>query len=339
MTKPITSVAAMMLCEEGAFELKDPVARFIPAFADTRVWHGGNALKPVTVPAGRADAHLAPAHPHRRAHVRLPLRAPGRRACTASRGFEWGAPAGLDLAGVLRRVGRAAAAVRARQRVELLASPPTCSAASSRSSPASRSTRSSRSASSSPLGMTTPRFALATATPTGSPRSTRPTRAGMAARNEVLGGGARAAGVPLRRRRAGLDRGRLPALQRDAARRRRAGRRPPARAAYAALHGAATTCPAAPSSRRSRGQLVLRDARSTASASGSGSASCSDPAAGKVAELVGELAWGGAGQHGVLGRPARGRITAHLLHPAAAVEHLPAMRPQLRQLVYQALVD
>ena len=42
MTKPITSVAAMMLWEEGAFELKDPVARFIPAFADARVWAGGS---------------------------------------------------------------------------------------------------------------------------------------------------------------------------------------------------------------------------------------------------------------------------------------------------------
>ena len=41
MTKPITSVAAMMLWEEGAFELKDPVARFIPSFADARVWSGG----------------------------------------------------------------------------------------------------------------------------------------------------------------------------------------------------------------------------------------------------------------------------------------------------------
>ena len=29
MTKPLTSVAAMMLYEEGAFELKDPVSRFI----------------------------------------------------------------------------------------------------------------------------------------------------------------------------------------------------------------------------------------------------------------------------------------------------------------------
>ena len=33
MTKPITSVAAMMLYEEGAFELKDPIERWLPAFA------------------------------------------------------------------------------------------------------------------------------------------------------------------------------------------------------------------------------------------------------------------------------------------------------------------
>src|SRR5438045_571675 len=51
MTKPITSVAAMMLYEEGAFELKDPVACFIPAFDDVRVYRGGSALAPVTEPA------------------------------------------------------------------------------------------------------------------------------------------------------------------------------------------------------------------------------------------------------------------------------------------------
>jgi CubicO group peptidase (beta-lactamase class C family) len=32
MTKPITSVALMMLWEEGAFQLRDPVSRFIPSF-------------------------------------------------------------------------------------------------------------------------------------------------------------------------------------------------------------------------------------------------------------------------------------------------------------------
>ena len=50
MTKPVTSVAAMMLWEEGAFELKDPVSRFIPSFADARVFRGGTSLKPVTEP-------------------------------------------------------------------------------------------------------------------------------------------------------------------------------------------------------------------------------------------------------------------------------------------------
>src|SRR3954447_2884431 len=51
MTKPITSVAAMMLWEEGAFELSDPVSAFIPSFADARVYAGGSDLKPLTVPA------------------------------------------------------------------------------------------------------------------------------------------------------------------------------------------------------------------------------------------------------------------------------------------------
>ena len=51
MSKPITSVAAMMLYEEGAFELKDPVGRFIPSFADQRVYVSGPPTNPVTRPA------------------------------------------------------------------------------------------------------------------------------------------------------------------------------------------------------------------------------------------------------------------------------------------------
>src|SRR3712207_5261667 len=50
MTKPITSVAAMMLYEEGAFELGDPIARWLPEFAETRVYVAGSAQKPVTQP-------------------------------------------------------------------------------------------------------------------------------------------------------------------------------------------------------------------------------------------------------------------------------------------------
>jgi CubicO group peptidase (beta-lactamase class C family) len=51
MTKPVTAVAAMMLWEEGLFELTDEVSRFIPAFAEMRVYRKGSAQKPWTVPA------------------------------------------------------------------------------------------------------------------------------------------------------------------------------------------------------------------------------------------------------------------------------------------------
>jgi CubicO group peptidase (beta-lactamase class C family) len=51
MTKPITSVAAMMLYEEGAFELTDPVARFLPAFAAPRVYRRGAGPTLESVPA------------------------------------------------------------------------------------------------------------------------------------------------------------------------------------------------------------------------------------------------------------------------------------------------
>ncbi|HJM59611.1 MAG TPA: serine hydrolase domain-containing protein [SAR86 cluster bacterium] len=37
MTKPIASIALMMLWEEGHFQLNDPVSKFIPAFSETKV--------------------------------------------------------------------------------------------------------------------------------------------------------------------------------------------------------------------------------------------------------------------------------------------------------------
>ncbi|OZM72059.1 serine hydrolase [Amycolatopsis antarctica] len=51
MTKPITSVAALMLYERGALQLTDPVSRYIPSFADVRVYQAGSALNAATVPA------------------------------------------------------------------------------------------------------------------------------------------------------------------------------------------------------------------------------------------------------------------------------------------------
>ena len=53
MTKPLTSVAVMMLYEEGRFQLDDPITRFLPEFTDMRVFTGGNRVKAETVPAQR----------------------------------------------------------------------------------------------------------------------------------------------------------------------------------------------------------------------------------------------------------------------------------------------
>ena len=51
MTKPITSVATMMLYEEGKLLLIDPVAKFLPAFERARVYRGGPAAAMVSTPA------------------------------------------------------------------------------------------------------------------------------------------------------------------------------------------------------------------------------------------------------------------------------------------------
>jgi CubicO group peptidase (beta-lactamase class C family) len=53
MTKPLTSVAVMMLYEEGHFQLDDPITRFLPYFANMRVFTGGSRLLFGSEPAVR----------------------------------------------------------------------------------------------------------------------------------------------------------------------------------------------------------------------------------------------------------------------------------------------
>jgi CubicO group peptidase (beta-lactamase class C family) len=97
MTKPITSAAAMMLYEEGAFGLNDPVSAFIPSFADAAVYVAGSDVKPLTVPATEPVriwhllTHTAGlTYGFHRVH---PVDARYRDA-----GFEFGWPRGMDLA-------------------------------------------------------------------------------------------------------------------------------------------------------------------------------------------------------------------------------------------------
>ena len=53
MTKPIATVAALMLYEDGRFQLDDPIAKYIPAFSGTRVFASGTAESFETDPLAR----------------------------------------------------------------------------------------------------------------------------------------------------------------------------------------------------------------------------------------------------------------------------------------------
>ena len=102
MTKPVTSVAAMSLYEEGAFELTDPISRWLPEFAEPRVYVAGNDVTPVTQPATEPIRvwHLLThtsglTYGFQRSH---PVDGMYRAA-----GHEWGTPPGADSAEVSRQ--------------------------------------------------------------------------------------------------------------------------------------------------------------------------------------------------------------------------------------------
>ena len=97
MTKPITSVAAMMLYEEGAFDLLTPVHRFIPAFKDARVYVRGSAATPLTVPVTEPVRiwHLLT---HTSGLTYGFFHSVATDEAYRSAGYEWAWPDGTDLA-------------------------------------------------------------------------------------------------------------------------------------------------------------------------------------------------------------------------------------------------
>ncbi|MGH9494962.1 MAG: serine hydrolase domain-containing protein, partial [Candidatus Sulfotelmatobacter sp.] len=53
MSKPITSVAVMMLYEEGKFLLDDPISKYLPEFKDAKVYVKPASGDPYTIPASK----------------------------------------------------------------------------------------------------------------------------------------------------------------------------------------------------------------------------------------------------------------------------------------------
>jgi CubicO group peptidase (beta-lactamase class C family) len=97
MTKPVTAVAAMMLYEEGGFRLTDPVYKYIPSFRDARVFAGGSDVSYRTVPVVEPIRiwHLMT---HTSGLTYGFMRNHPVDAIYRERGFEWGSPKGADLA-------------------------------------------------------------------------------------------------------------------------------------------------------------------------------------------------------------------------------------------------
>jgi CubicO group peptidase (beta-lactamase class C family) len=97
MTKPVTSVAAMMLYERGALQLSDPVSRFIPEFADSRVYTRGSAQAPGTEPL-REPVRIWHLLTHTSGLTYGFHHAHATDEIYRMKGFEYGSPQGMDLA-------------------------------------------------------------------------------------------------------------------------------------------------------------------------------------------------------------------------------------------------
>ncbi len=97
MTKPITSVALMILYEEGRVELTDPVSKYIPSFAQPMVFTGGGSNDPTLRPATEPMRiwHLLT---HTSGLSYGFLYANPVDTIYRNNGFEWGSPKGLSLA-------------------------------------------------------------------------------------------------------------------------------------------------------------------------------------------------------------------------------------------------
>ncbi len=146
MTKPITSVAAMILWEEGWFELNDEVGRYIPAFADVRVFGKGSAQKPYTVPA-TAPIRMWHLLTHTAGLTYGFLYTSIVDQLYRAAGYGWASWKGRTCRPPAR-AGRLFRSCSSPARHGATPSPRTCSAGSSRCCPAGRSTSSLRSGSS-----------------------------------------------------------------------------------------------------------------------------------------------------------------------------------------------
>ncbi|HEV2011285.1 MAG TPA: serine hydrolase domain-containing protein [Candidatus Limnocylindria bacterium] len=335
MTKPVTSVAAMMLYEDGAFDLRDPVSRFIPAFAGVRVFRQGTALRPVTVPATEPIRiwHLL-THTAGLTYGFLHQHVVDEMYRAA--GFDWGPPPELDLATCCERWAS----------LPLLFEPGTAWNYSVASDVLGRIVEiaSGRSLDDffaerilAPLGMSDTGFAVEPADASRLAALYAADPAGHAVRRDPIGGGARprpiflsgggglitSAGDYHRFTRMLLGAGQLDGIRLLSGRTvQYMGRNHlPGRADLETF-----------------GRPGFSETSRAGVGFGLGFAVVEDPVSNKVLSSIGELSWGGAASTAFWIDPAEQLIVLFLTQLFPSTTH-PMLRSELRQLVYQALVD
>ena len=316
----------MMLYEEGAFELTDPVSEFIPAFADVRVYAGGSDQQQVTVPATEPVRiwHLLThtsglTYGFHRVH---PV-----DACTGRPGSSGARRRDGPGAGRATR-GRPCRCCSSRARSGTTRWRPTCSAGWSRSPPGSALDEFFAAADLRParhdrhrlLGRADGRSPAGRAVPPGPGRqggqAGRPRPGARAGRRACS-----AAAAACSRRPPTTTASPRCCWARPAAR-RGTGRRPAAQPPHGRATWPATTCPAAWTWRRSAGRCT-RSPRSAGVGFGLGFARrASTRCRARCCAPRASSSWGGAASTAFWVDPPE-ELAVLVLHPAAAVEHLP----------------
>ena len=334
MTKPITAVAAMMLYEKGAFDLRDPVSRFIPAFDSVRVFRDGTALRPVTV-AATEPIRIWHLFTHTAGLTYGFLHCHVVDEMYRAAGFEWGFPEGMDLAACCERWAS----------LPLLFEPGTEWNYSVASDVLGRVVEvvSGRSLDAffaehifTPLGMSDTGFFVDPANASRLAALYLADRAGKAVRNDAFGAAAL---------RPPLVHGGGGGLVSSAGDYHRFTRM---LLGGGALDGVRLL---SPRTVRYMSQNHLPDGADLGTFGrpfgeaplaglgyGLGVAVVRDPLRSKVVSSMGELSWGGAASTAFFVDPSEELIVLFFTQLLPSTTH-PMLRPQLRQLVYQALVD
>ena len=336
MTKPITAVAALMLWEEGAFELNDPVRWYIPSFKDLRVWRGGSTVRPETEPVTEA-MRLWHLFTHTSGLTYGFMQAHPVDALYRQAGFEWGVPPGLDLAGVCDTLAGLPLVFQPGTEwnygmstdvlgrvIEVVSGMPFAEYVQQRLLD--------------PLGMSETMWhvpdeladrlaALYVPTP-GTGKAVRFDSMGAAAPDGTVG--------DARWRRAVLDGGRLPALRRDAAPARGARRRAAARHRARSRFMASNHLPGN-ADLTQYGRRLFSETTFDGVGFGLGVSVTIDPVAAKVPGNVGDHGWGGAASTAYWVDPVLDMVVLFMTQLLPS-NSLP-IRARLRQLVHAAVVE